>query len=154
MNVLFICADNSRLSIMAESILKAVAPTRFSAFSAGCKAAKALDGEVLEFLAAHRMPVAGLRPKSLDEFRLANSPRLDFVITLCERAADDCGADWPGTPFITHWAVQDDGAGEETLRDVFWTLMRRINILASLPQGKLSRHQLQRRALTLQASYL
>jgi len=156
-NVLFVCADNSRLSIMAESILRAVAPTRFIAFSAGCRPANALDGEVLEFLSAHRMPVAGLRPKLIEEFRVGGAPRLDFVITLCERAAECADLEWPGAPFITHWAVLDEEAleaGEETMRDAFWTLMRRINILAALPQGKLNRHQLQRRALTLQARYL
>jgi len=155
-NVLFVCADNSRLSIMAESILQKVAPTRFTAFSAGCVPAKAMDGEVLDFLSAHRMPIAGLRPKSLEDFRRA-SAHVDFVITLCERASERCAAfEFPGTPFITHWAVQDDdvAAGEETMRDAFWTLMRRINILASLPHGKLSRRTVEQRALTLQASYL
>ena len=40
------------------------------------------------------------------------------------------------------------------LRDYFWTLMRRIKIFASLPHGKLNRRALERRALTLQPSYL
>ena len=50
--------------------------------------------------------------------------------------------------------IGDDPASEATQREVFWTLWRRIKIFASLPQGTLNRRALERRAVTLQASYL
>ena len=157
MNVLFVCEDNSALSIMAEAILTAVAPARFGAYSAGCFPAAAVHPDVVEFLATHHMPVGRLRTKSLQTFRTANALRMDFIITLCDAAADTDYSGWPGAPFIAHWNVLDAYAtseADEALRDNFWTLQRRIKIFASLPQGKLSRRLLERRALTLQPSYL
>ena len=153
MNVLFVCEDNCALSIMAESILRAVAANRFGAYSAGCAARDAIDAEVLDFLDDHRMPIDGLRAKTLDAFRGGAAPQMDFIITLSEEAEKHDFSAWPGHPFVAHWNVCDDHT-EAGLRDYFWTLMRRIKIFASLPHGKLSRRALERRALTLQPSYL
>lgn len=156
-NVLFVCEDNCALSIMAESILRAVAPGRFGAYSAGCATPDALDPDVLEFLSVHHMPVDGLHAKSLRVFRHSTAaPRIDFIITLCHSATKQDFSDWPGRPFVAHWNICDDEDAdtEAELRDYFWTLMRRIKILASLPHGKLTRRALERRAVTLQPSYL
>ncbi|HEY3077485.1 MAG TPA: arsenate reductase ArsC [Burkholderiales bacterium] len=157
MNVLFVCEDNSALSIMAESILNSVAPGRFGAYSAGCYPNEWLNAYAVEFLAQHRMPVANSRAKSLELYRRPGAPRMDFIITLCDVAADAHFAGWPGDPFIAHWHVETDdatGDADDVLRDNFWTLMRRIKIFASLPHGKLNRRLLERRALTLRPSYL
>ena len=154
MNVLFVCEDNCALSIMAESILRAVAPQRFGAYSAGCAARHAIDGEALEFLAGHRMPIEGLHVKTLQAVRSASAPTMDFIITLSDAAAKQDFSDWPGHPFVAHWNVCDEEEGDAQMRDYFWTLMRRIKIFASLPQGKLNRRVLERRALTLEPSYL
>ena len=136
---------------MAESILTSVGAPRFRAFSAG--ACSAQPG-ALELLAGYNLPVASLRGKPLDEFRAPNAPRMDFIITLCEAAARELG-DWPGEPFIAHWNIRAEGLqSEEAYRDQFWTLMRRIKIFTSLPHGEINKRALQRRALTLQPSYL
>jgi arsenate reductase len=160
MKVLFVCEDNAALSIMAESILCAEAPARFSALSAGCSPAQAVHPYVIDFLAAHHLPVSQLRPKGVEEFRTSSAARVDFVITLCD-AAEECCSDWPGQPLIAHWNIDGaeragarGGHAEEVIRDSFWTLKRRINIFASLPHGKLSRGVLEQRMLTLQAGYL
>ena len=82
---------------------------------------------------------------------------MDFIITLCDSAADGSFADWPGAQFVARWNVQEEDhvpASEATQREVFWTLWRRIKVFASLPQGTLSRRALERRAVTLEASYL
>ena len=153
MNVLFICEDNSALSIMAEAILSCVAPARFGAYSAGCFPAAAVQPDVIEFLATHQMPVSRLRTKSLHTFRAASSPRMAFIITLCDTAADTDYSGWPGNPFVAHWNVMDAYAtseADEALRDNFWTLQRRIKIFASLPHAKLCRRVLEQ----LQPSYL
>jgi hypothetical protein len=101
------------------------------------------------------MRVEGVRPSSLERFRAGDAPPMDFIITLAE--LDENFAEWPGGPFIANWNVLDDlddMMDEATQRDAFWTLMRRIKIFASLPQGSLNRRVLERRALTLEASYL
>ena len=154
-NVLFVCHDNCALSLMAESILTSVGAARFHAFSAGSLRKAVADPDVLDFLAQHHMPVARLSSKTLDNFRSPGAPRMDFIITLCEAATSEPFAEWPGDPFIAHWNVETDDVGaDDALRDRFWTLMRRIKIFTSLPHGKLNRRVLERRALTLQASYL
>ena len=160
MNILFICEDNAFLSIIAESILKSVTGARFGSFSAGVRPAKEVNKQVLRFLREHHISVGGLRPKSLADFRELRGFRMDFVITLCDMNGAHI-ADWPGAPFIAHWNIEEDddlacrfAPSEEVIRDTFWTLMRRINILASLPQDKLNLRRLQQRALTLQPNYL
>jgi len=136
LNVLFVCDANCTLSLMAESILASVGAPRFRAYSAGIECRGC----------GHRLP--------LDEFRSASAPRMDFIITLSEAAMHEL-ADWPGEPFIAHWNVRADGAeGDESHRDQFWTLMRRIKIFTSLPHGEINKRTLERRALTLEPSYL
>ena len=156
MNVLFVCDDNCALSLMAESILATVGNGRFRAYSAGCAPARAANRRVIDFLARHHMHTAGLHPKALEVLR-REAPPMDFIITLSDAVADENFAGWPGAPFVAHWNVQEedhDPASEATQREVFWTLWRRIKIFASLPQGTLNRRALERRAITLQASYL
>jgi len=155
-NVLFVCEDNSALSLMAESILATLGSGRFRAYSAGSAPANAASRRVVDFLARHHMHTAGLHPKALHALR-REAPPMDFIITLCDSAAEESFAGWPGTPFVAHWNVHeedDDPASEATQREVFWTLWRRIKIFASLPQGTLNRRALERRAVTLEASYL
>jgi len=155
-NVLFVCDDNCALSLMAESILATVGNGRFRAYSAGCAPARAASHRVIDFLARHHMHTAGLHPKTLGTLR-REAPPMDFIITLCDAAVDESFAEWPGAPFVAHWNVHeedDDMASEATQRHVFWTLWRRIKIFASLPQGTLNRRALERRAVTLEASYL
>ncbi len=155
-NVLFICEDNCALSLMAESILATVGDGRFRAYSAGCAPARAPSRRVIEFLARHHMHTADLRSKTLEAFR-REAPPMDFIITLSDAVADESFAGWPGAPFVAHWNVHDeddDMTSEATLRQAFWTLWRRIKIFASLPQGTLNRRALERRAVTLEASYL
>jgi arsenate reductase len=158
MNVLFVCEDNCALSLIAEAILAAEGNGRFRAYSAGLAAAEAADRGVIEFLARHHMHTGELRPKRLDEFRAPYAPRMDFIITLCDAPVGENFGDWPGRPFVAHWNVQDedalDDAPEAAHRHAFWTLWRRIKIFAALPHGAVNRRLLERRALTLQPSYL
>jgi protein-tyrosine-phosphatase len=154
LNVLFVCDANCALSLMAESILASVGAPRFRAYSAGIACKGPANSDVLDLLAGHRMAVSSLRAKPLEEFRSAAAPRMDFIITLCDAPAHDL-ADWPGEPFIAHWNVRADGAdGDESHRDQFWTLMRRMKTFTGRRVGEINKRTLERRALTLQPSYL
>ena len=155
-NVLFVCEDNCALSIMAESILRAVAPDRFGAYSAGCFTNGCASPQALELLARHRLPVTGLRAKSLHALRQSPDVRVDLIITLSDSAAEEDYSAWPGEPFVAHWSVEEADAADpdEALRNSFWTLMRRIKLFTSLPHGRLSRRLLERRALRLEPGYL
>lgn len=138
-SVLFVCDDNAAASIMAEAILRTVGGRRFRAYSAGLAPVQKLAPDVLEFLAARHLPVAGLSPKSWTHFVAPFGPRLDFAITVSERAAQQPAPDWHGEPVLAHWSVEDD------LSDMFWMLQRRIKIFASLPHARLPRRSIETR---------
>ena len=140
-SVLFVCVENAAASIMAESILRSMAGRRFRAYSAGIHPAAEINAPVLEFLHGRRLPTEGLRPK-----RLAECPRVEFVITLCPRAEAALPESWPGDPVIAHWGID-----EEDLWDVFWVLQRRIKIFTSLPHGTLPRRSIERRVKAMPA---
>ncbi len=149
-NVLFICTGNSARSIMAEAILNQLGGGRFRAYSAGSQPAGAVNPMALELLARNRFTTADLRSKNWDEFSAPDAPRMDFVLTVCDKAAGEVCPVWPGQPMSAHWGVEDPVAveGDEAHRrkafsDAFMILNRRIAIFLSLPLDKLDRLSLQ-----------
>ena len=77
---------------------------------------------------------------------------MDFVFTVCDRAAAETCPVWPGHPMTAHWGVPDPAAVQGTeeeqrqaFRDAFTVLRRRIERLAALPIDTLSRLALQER---------
>jgi arsenate reductase (thioredoxin) len=151
-NVLFLCTGNSARSIMAESILRQVGAGRFHAYSAGSRPAGRVSPFALELLEHNRMPTDGLRSKNWDEFANPDSPRLDFVFTVCDNAAGEVCPVWPGQPMTAHWGIPDPAAvagSDDDKRKAFAeasrTLLNRIRVFASLPLDKLDRLSLQRR---------
>jgi len=152
LNVLFLCTANSARSIIAEALLKALGGGRFRAWSAGSRPAGQVHPLALELLERNRLPTEGLRSKSWDEFAAPGAPRLDFVFTVCDRAASELCPLWPGQPMTAHWGVADPAAVEEPLdarRRAFFRafseLQNRISIFVSLPIERLDRLTLQAR---------
>ncbi|HEY5607716.1 MAG TPA: arsenate reductase ArsC [Alphaproteobacteria bacterium] len=150
-NVLFLCTGNSARSILAESILRHWANGRFAACSAGSHPKGAVHPYALDLLRSLKLPTAGLRSKSWDEFAREAAPRLDFIFTVCDNAAGEVCPVWPGNPMTAHWGVADPAAvdGSETerreaFRRAFRELENRIKIFVSLRTDKLDRLALQR----------
>ena len=148
LNVLFVCTGNSARSILAESILNhpAIGQGRFRAFSAGSHPAGHVQPLALALLAQYHYPTDGLRSKNWDEFSGPSAPRLDFVFTVCDRAAGEACPYWPGQPMTAHWGVEDpaavQGSAEEQRRayaNAFMVLKNRIALFAALPFDKLDR---------------
>jgi len=150
-NVLFLCTGNSARSIMAEAILNQKGRPNFTAFSAGSHASGTVRPEALRQLEAAHLPTSGLRSKSWDEFAKPNAPRLDFVFTVCDNAANEVCPIWPGQPTTAHWGVPDPAAAqgtqeqiEKAFRDAFFLLDRRISLFLSLPLATLDRFSLKK----------
>jgi len=150
-NVLFLCTGNSARSIMAEAILNQKGRDRFHAYSAGSHPAGAVRPEALHQLDLAHLSSEGLRSKSWSEFSKPDSPRLDFVFTVCDNAAKEVCPVWPGQPMTAHWGIPDpaavDGSDEQrarAFRDAFFLLDRRISLFVSLPFSSLDGLSLQK----------
>ena len=150
-NVLFLCTGNSARSILGEALLNHWAKGRFRAYSAGSFPKGAVHPMALELLRSMKLPIAGLRSKSWNEFAGADAPVMDFVITVCDNAANEVCPIWPGQPITAHWGIPDPAAVEggdaermAAFRDAYRRLDARIKLLVALPVEKLDRLMLKR----------
>jgi arsenate reductase len=143
-NVLFLCTGNSARSIMAEAILDRKGRPNFTAYSAGSHPSGVVRPEALKQIELARASTQGLRSKSWDEFAKPDAPRMDFVFTVCDNAANEMCPVWPGQPMTAHWGVPDPASVtgspeqiERAFREAFMILDRRIALFLSLPLSTL-----------------
>jgi len=150
-NVLFLCTGNSARSIFGEALMGRWGLGKFRGYSAGSHPKGAVHPLALQVLERQNFPTAGLRSKDWNEFARADAPRMDFVFTVCDKAAAEMCPIWPGQPMSAHWGVADPAAveGDEIVRlQAFRTALRelenRIKIFAALPINSLDALQLQK----------
>jgi arsenate reductase (thioredoxin) len=139
-NVLILCTGNSARSIIGEALFNTMAPGRFKAYSAGSHPTGRVNPFAIEQVRALGYPVEDLRSKSWDEFAAQGAPELDFVITVCDKAAGEMCPLWPGQPITAHWGFPDPAAVEGTddeKRTAFAQILRqmrkRVELFLSLP---------------------
>ncbi|HUF37510.1 MAG TPA: ArsR family transcriptional regulator [Anaerolineales bacterium] len=105
--ILFLCTHNSARSQMAEGLLRSLDGSGVLAFSAGTEpatvhplAVRAMDDLGID--------ITGQHAKTLDLYR--DEP-FDYVITVCDRARENCPI-FPGHPEQIHWSFPDPAAAE------------------------------------------
>jgi arsenate reductase (thioredoxin) len=112
--VLILCTGNSARSQMAEGLLRHDGGDRFDVFSAGTRPTT-VRPEAIAALAELGIDISGQRSKSVDEFA---GREFDFVITVCDHAAEACPT-FPGKTQRIHWSFEDpaavEGSAEERL---------------------------------------
>jgi arsenate reductase len=150
LNVLFLCTGNSARSIMAEAILNRLGKGKFQAYSAGSHPTGAINPLAANLLRKTNFDLSRLRSKSWDEFATPDAPKLDFVFTVCDDAANEVCPIWPGQPMTAHWGLPDPAkaTGNDAERafafdDCFRMLNQRISIFVNLPIDSLSKLSLQ-----------
>ncbi|SPJ29838.1 arsenate reductase/protein-tyrosine-phosphatase family protein [Falsiruegeria mediterranea] len=150
LNALFICTGNSARSLMAESILRTEGLGRFNAFSAGTMPSGQPHPKVIELLGSKGHDIGQLRSKSVDEFNSDEAPKMDFVFTVCDHAANEECPTWPGQPMSAHWGLPDpvkaggtDAQRNLAFQQAYGLLRNRITAFVSLPFETLDRISLQ-----------
>jgi arsenate reductase len=150
-NVLFLCTGNSARSIMAEAILNGKGKPLFTAYSAGSHPSGVVRPEAMKRLELARLPTEGLRSKSWEEFASPTAPKMNFVFTVCDNAAEEMCPVWPGQPMTAHWGVPDPALAkgtpeelERAFRDAYLILERRISLFLSLPLSSLDKLAIQK----------
>jgi protein-tyrosine-phosphatase len=137
LRVLFLCTGNSARSQIGQALLRHMSRGQIEVVSAGSRprpeihpmarrAVKKLFG----------LDMAGQHPKPLEDFL---DERFDYIITVCDRAAESCPA-FPQDPERIRWSFEDPAAvegGEEKKERAFEQTARdmasRIRIWMSLP---------------------
>ncbi len=149
-NVLFICSGNSARSIFAEATLRDLGQDRFNVYSAGTRPGTQLNHFAVEVLQRNGHDTTGLRAKHVSEFEGDTAPRMDFVFTVCDQAATEECAPWPGQPMTAHWGIPDpvkatgtDAEKGLAFARAYGELRRRIIAFAALPFTELEKVALQ-----------
>ena len=150
-NVLFVCTGNSARSILAEGLMNHMGQGKFKAFSAGSHPAGAVNPLSLKTLSWLQLPIEGYRSKNWDEFARPDAPQLDFVFTVCDKAAGEVCPVWPGQPMTAHWGLPDPAAVEgddaqrlQAFQETALALKRRIELMLALPLTTLDKMSLQK----------
>jgi arsenate reductase len=150
-NVLVLCTGNSARSIMAEALINTMGRGRFHAYSAGSHPTGKVNPFAIEQVESVKYPTDNLRSKSWDEFATPDAPEMDFIITVCDKAAGEVCPVWPGQPISAHWGFEDpaavqgtDNAKRRAFDQTFRHMMNRVRLFVNLPLKTLDQTAIKR----------
>jgi len=143
-NILFLCTHNSARSVLGEALASTHSSGKFVGYSAGSTPGTSVNAFAREIAIEMGYDESKLRSKSWDEYGLPDSPKMDFIITVCDNAAGEQCPFWPGKPATAHWGFPDpsqvqgsDEGKRRAFREVMIGLKKRIDLLADMPLEKL-----------------
>jgi arsenate reductase (thioredoxin) len=114
--VLFLCTGNSARSQMAEAFLRKWGAGRYAAHSAGLDP-RPIDPRTVQVMAEIGCDLSGQRSKDIREY--LGKRHFQYLITVCDKAEQNCPRIWPGVTARLHWSFEDpvafSGTEEEPL---------------------------------------
>jgi arsenate reductase len=139
LKVLFVCTENAARSQIAEALLRHKGRGAFHVASAGSQPAARVHPLALAILRQQGIEWKG-RPKGFDSVM---DQSWDMVITLCDRAKEQCPS-FPGLPTYAHWGMPDPAGVTGTVaaqmrafEEAVIYLRQRIDFLVLVPIDKL-----------------
>lgn len=108
LQVLILCTANSARSQMAEGLLRELGGPRIDVFSAGSKPS-VVNPAAITVMDERGIDIRGQWSKSLDQYL---SRPFDYVITVCDNAAETCPV-FPGRAERIHWSFPDPAAVDD-----------------------------------------
>lgn len=145
MQILFLCTGNSCRSALAEAIFNDLAPSDWSAVSAGSHPVGYIHPNAITVLQQNHIDTVGLTSKSWDD--LASKP--DIVITVCASAAGETCPAYLGKALRSHWWLDDPAKATGTEQEImavfeqtFMQLKQAITFFLQQPLNELSTDEL------------
>ena len=115
LQVLILCTANSARSQMAEGLLRELAADRVDVYSAGAAPSR-VNHFAIEAMRERGIDISG---QSSDHLSIYLQKDFDYVITVCDNAAETCPL-FPGRAVRIHWSFPDpaavSGEDDEALR--------------------------------------
>lgn len=155
-NVLVLCTGNSARSIFAEAILTREGAGRFRPFSAGSHPRARPNPLAIALLSELGYDVSAFRSKSWNEFAGPKSPKMDFIVTVCDVAAAETCPAWPGHPTLAHWGIPDpimiggsEGEKRAAIVESYRRLTQRVTSFVNLDIERLDQAALERKLIEI-----
>ncbi len=126
MKILFICTHNRCRSILAEAICNYYGDGLIEAFSAGSNPAEQVHALTLAALKNQDIPIRNLNSQSWNDFEYSN---IDYVITVCDKAANEACPVWFGKARQVHWGLSDPSIVEGDTENINAAFNQSIAIL-------------------------
>lgn len=149
-NILFLCTHNSSRSILGEALSSTHKSGRFLGYSAGSSPGANINPFAEELASEMGYPKAKMYSKSWDEFAKPDAPQMDFIITVCDSAANEACPVWIGHPATAHWGFPDpsrvegsDANKRKAFVNVMNGLKQRLDAFALLPLEKLDQSSIE-----------
>ncbi len=139
LKVLFLCTENACRSQMAEGLVNHDLAGRVQAFSAGVRPTQ-VNPRAIQVMAELGIDISRHRAKSVDELA---GEQFDLVITVCDRAAEQCPL-FPGDTEVMHISFPDPAQASGTEEEIL-TVFRRVRDDLREQLGSLLREKLEKR---------